>query len=969
MQSHTGALSAFRWLLVLAIILAAAVTAVAQGTKADYERSANLRRLTENKVFRSRIRPNWFDGGKKFWYRVATGADRHEFVLVDAEQGTRRPAFDHEKLAAALAKAGVKDARAERLPIEQLEFRPADHCVDFRSAGKSWRCNLQSYEISQPPASGKPDQAEGSPQLRPAEGGPKASTRTGPETTVTFVNRTQAEVELFWLDAEGQRRSYGKLLAGGEREQHTFAGHVWLVVDEKGRPLGVFVAPEDPATVEIPAQPSPRPAAKPSPASADDPPAQDDSSGARPPGRRPRWEGKSPDGRWVALVKDNNVWLRGAAGSEESALSTDGTAEDAYGDRFYWSPDSRKLVAIRTKQGEERKVYFIESSPADQVQPKLHSHVYAKPGDRIPVDKPQLFDVAAKKQVPVSDELFSNPWEIRDLRWEQDSSRFTFVYNQRGHQVLRMLAVDAASGCVGPIIDEQSPTFIDYSGKYFFRYFDETREAIWMSERDGWNHLYLYDANTGSVKNQITKGEWVVRRVDRVDEQSRRIWFRAGGTHPGQDPYFVHYARVNFDGTGLTILTEGDGTHTVEFSPDRRFILDTYSRVDLPPVTELRRAEDGKLVCELERGDATALLAAGWKAPEPLVAKGRDGTTDIYGVIFRPTNFDPQKKKYPVIEDIYAGPQDSFVPKGFRNFYKEQALAELGFIVVKIDGMGTSNRSKQFHNVCWKNLKDAGLPDRILWMQAAARKCPYMDLTRVGVYGGSAGGQSAACAVMTHGDFYKVAVADCGCHDNRMDKIWWNEQWMGWPVGPHYEANSNVTLAPGLQGKLLLIVGEMDTNVDPASTMQVVNALIKADKDFDLLVVPGSNHGAAERPYASRRRADYFVRHLLGVEPRGSVEPHRNVGGTLRVPQPRDEALLKANDTIRKMFACRHDRVAYWAKGVLAYFDAAGQDAAPNDAAHPINTREALRQYDPDFHALVNETMAYEGHVDWRYRP
>ena len=391
-----------------------------------------------------------------------------------------------------------------------------------------------------------------------------------------------------------------------------------------------------------------------------------------------------------------------------------------------------------------------------------------------------------------------------------------------------------------------------------------------MSERDGWNHLYLYDADTGRVKNQITKGPWVVRRVERVDEKARQIRFQAGAIRPEQDPYHVHYGRVNFDGSGIEILTAGDGTHSIEFSPDRRFFVDRWSRVDLPPVTELRRTDDGSLVCELERGDWSALLDTGWRPPERFVAKGRDGKTDIYGVIFRPTNFDP-KKKYPVIEEIYAGPHGAFVPKRFRSYYKPQSLAELGFIVVQIDGMGTSHRSKKFHNVCWKNLGDAGFPDRMLWIRAAAQKYPYMDLTRVGIYGGSAGGQSALRALLAHGDFYKVAVADCGCHDNRMDKIWWNELWMGWPVGPHYEAQSNVTQAHRLQGKLLLIVGEKDRNVDPASTMQVVHALIKADKDFDLLVMVGAGHGAAETPYGNRRRQDYFVRHLHGVEPRGET--------------------------------------------------------------------------------------------------
>jgi len=454
------------------------------------------------------------------------------------------------------------------------------------------------------------------------------------------------------------------------------------------------------------------------------------------------------------------------------------------------------------------------------------------------VAKPQLFDVAGRKRIPLSDNLFPNPWSIGDLRWEPDSRRFTFFYNQRGHEVLRVIAVDAATGETRAIIDEQSSTFIDYSDKLFNHYLDKTGEIIWMSERDGWNHLYLYDAATGRVKNQITKGEWVVRRVDRVDEQKRQVWFRAGGIRPGQDPYYVHFCRVNFDGSGLVIFTKGDGDHSIEFSPDGQFFVDTWSRVDLPPQTELRRTEDGKLVCDLEKADWSQLLQTGWQVPERFVAKGRDGATDIYGVIFRPTDFDP-KKKYPIIEEIYAGPQDSFVPKSFRPFHAPQAMAELGLILVEIDGMGTSNRSKKFHDVCWKNLGDSGLPDRILWIKAAAAKYPYMDTTRVGIYGGSAGGQSATRALLAHGDFYKVAVSDCGCHDNRMDKIWWNEQWMGWPIGPHYAEQSNVTQAHRLQGKLLLFVGEMDTNVDPASTMQVVNALIQADKDFDLIVMSG----------------------------------------------------------------------------------------------------------------------------------
>jgi len=596
--------------------------------------------------------------------------------------------------------------------------------------------------------------------------------------------------------------------------------------------------------------------------------------------------GTSPDGHWGATVHGHNLLLEDLKLKTKTPLTYDANPDNSYArsvqrDRtieieyekpepassepeVYWSPDSRHLVAIQTRPGSSRRVYLIESSPRDQLQPKLQSYPYLKPGDEIPISRPRLFDVLAGREVPVTDELFSNPWSISGIRWSPDSSQFTFLYNQRGHQILRILAVEAATGKVTPVVGEQSSTFINYSGKFFAEYLDDTNEIIWMSERDGWNHLYLYDSKSGQVKNQITRGEWVVRHVDFVDREKRQVWFDAGGIRPGQDPYHLHQCRINFDGTGLTVFTEGDGTHRVQLSPDRRFLIDTWSRVDLPPVIELRRGDDGTRICRLEEADIHELKAAGWRTPERFVARGRDGVTDIHGIIHWPPRMNPGDR-FPVIESIYAGPHDSFVPKSFRATYGEEQLTRLGFVVVQIDGMGTSNRSKNFHDVCWKNLGDAGFPDRILWMKAAAARFPQLDLDRVGIYGGSAGGQNALGALLTHGDFYRVAVADCGCHDNRMDKIWWNEQWMGWPVGPHYEHQSNVTLARNLRGKLLLMVGELDRNVDPASTMQVVNALIQADKDFDLIVFPGSGHGAGGSPYGRRRRNDFFVRHLLGT--------------------------------------------------------------------------------------------------------
>ncbi len=597
--------------------------------------------------------------------------------------------------------------------------------------------------------------------------------------------------------------------------------------------------------------------------------------GTQPPSQAPQNQDlkASPDGRWEALIRNYNVFIRTKGSTEASPLSLDGSEGNYYTlASIAWSPDSKRLAAYRVRPGYRRQVHYIESSPTDQLQPKHSSRDYAKPGDTLDIAQPVLFEVETKKQFVVDNSLFPNPFSLSNPVWWKDSRAFTFEYNQRGHQVYRVIEVDAASGTARAAISEEPKTFFSYrqllgnlreSGSKYRYDLNDGREMIWMSERDGWRHLYLYDGLTGKVKNQITKGNWVVRAVEKVDEEKRQIWFQASGMYQGKDPYFAHYYRINFDGSGLTSYTEADGYHAVTFSADMKYYVDMWSRVDLPPVTELRRTEDRKLLLELERVDISALLAAGWRAPEVFMTMGRDGKTDIWGVIYRPTNFDPAKK-YTVIELIYAGPQGSFVQKTFGG--PMQTLPELGFIVVQIDGMGTNNRSKAFHDVCWKNLGDAGFPDRILWHKAVAAKYPYYDISRVGIYGNSAGGQNSTGAMLFHPEFYKVAFSSVGCHDNRMDKIWWNEQWMGWPLGPHYSASSNVDNAYRLKGQLLLLVGEMDTNVDPSSTMQVVNALIKAEKTFDLQVIPGAGHGPGG-DHGERKRNDFFVHHLLGVEP------------------------------------------------------------------------------------------------------
>lgn len=389
-----------------------------------------------------------------------------------------------------------------------------------------------------------------------------------------------------------------------------------------------------------------------------------------------------------------------------------------------------------------------------------------------------------------------------------------------------------------------------------------------MSERDGWNHLYLYDLEKGVLKNQITRGEWVVKAVDRVDEKSRRIWFSGCGMVDGQDPYFAHLARVNFDGSGLKILTEGDGMHWWKWSPEgdgRRYLIDAWSRVDHPPTVVVRDGETGeKLVTLVEgEGNLSPLLKAGWNPPERFAAPGRDGKTMVYGIIVRPSDFDPAKK-YPVVEYIYAGPAGYYADKDFTTLDLFREWADLGFVVVMLDGMGTNWRSKAFHDVCHKNLGDAGFPDRMAWMRAAAETRPWMDLHRVGIWGTSAGGQNAGAALIFHGDFYKVAAADTGCHDNRLDKLWWSEQWMGWPVDDEaYRASSNVVNASKLQGRLLLIGGEMDDILDPASTLQFAHALNKAGKDFEFLFIPGGRHACGHTALGQRKMREFFCRHLL----------------------------------------------------------------------------------------------------------
>lgn len=567
----------------------------------------------------------------------------------------------------------------------------------------------------------------------------------------------------------------------------------------------------------------------------------------------------SPDGKLTAYIQEYNLYVKDSTG-KATQLTFDGSPGEFYSSYIKWSPNSKRIAVNKFRPSEKRFMKFMESSPKGQLQPKLKEVEYLKPGDALPIKQPCLFDLEEMNQIPVDIGDYLAQFSLSDPEWRKDSRAITVEYNQRGHQKYSVLEVNASTGDLTVLAEENPETFFFYSGKRYRFDSNDGQEMIWMSERDGWNHLYLYDGD-GNVKNQITKGEWVVRHVVRVDEEKREIIFCGSGKNRNEDPYHLHYYKIGFDGKGLKSLTSENANHEVTFSDDYKYFVDYYSRADFPGKTVLCDAHTGKVLSTLEETGISELEATDWILPEVFSAKGRDGETDIWGIIYRPSNFDPTKK-YPVIEYIYAGPHDSFVPKSFQGVMRRFAgLAELGFVLVQIDGMGTSNRSKAFHDVCWKNLKDAGFPDRIKWMQAAAGKYPYMDIDRVGIYGGSAGGQNSTGAVLFHPEFYDVAVSSCGCHDNRVDKIWWNEQWMGYPIGQHYAECSNVVNAHKLQGNLMLILGEVDDNVDPASTMQVADALINANKDFELVVLPGVNHTLGGS-YGERKRRDFFIKHL-----------------------------------------------------------------------------------------------------------
>jgi dipeptidyl-peptidase-4 len=738
---------------------------------------------------------NWLPD-ERFTYAVTTG-DGTEFILVDPAKGTRAPAFDHAKVAAALSAAAGTTFDAHHLPIAEFNYSADGHALNLSVTGGRYTCDLPTTKCT-------------------AEAGvdnPQGGRRGG-----------------------GGRGGRGAAAAGGR------GGSV-----------------------------------------------------------------VSPDGKLAAYIQDYNLWVRPTAGGDPVQLTTDGVKDFGYATDnagwtdstraiLTWSPDSKKIATYQQDQRGVGEMYLVSTKVG---HPELREWKYPLPGDDvittiqraiINVDTPKVIRLqipADQHRSSLCDDIDCTSGELSDLHWSPDSTQIAFVSTSRDHKIEQLREADAATGAVRDVFKEEVPTFYESgNGHINWQYLPATNEFIWFSEKEntpgdlGWGHIYLYDLATGKLKNQITTGNWNLTQILRVDEKNRVLFFEGVGREKGQDPYFINLYRVDFDGKNLKLLTPDDGNHTVSFSPSGRYFIDTYSKPDVPPTTVLRDAT-GKLVTNLEKADISRLLATGWKPPIPFTVKARDHQTDLYGVMYQPTNLDPNKK-YPIINHIYPGPQTGSV--GSRSFSAargdDQALAELGFIVIELDGMGTPWRSKKFHEAYFGDLGDNTLPDQVSGMKQLAERFKFIDIDRAGIFGHSGGGFATADAMFRYPDFFKVGISESGNHDNRVYEDDWGEKWQGLLTkdgkgGDNYDSQANQLVAKNLKGHLLLAHGTMDNNVPPNNTLLVVDALIKANKDFDLLMLPNQPHGyGPDANYMTRRRWDYFVRYLMGAEPPHEYELH-----------------------------------------------------------------------------------------------
>lgn len=731
-------------------------------TADDYAHAEKFMGYNTNPLVYGVVKPTWLPEDR-FWYRNS-GTSGVEFILVDAVTGTRVPAFDHAKVAAALSSVAGKSFDARHLPMGELAEDAQS--VTFTLGPRRFQCDVQG-------------------------------------------NGCEADK--------------------GDRSQVL-----------------------------------------------------------------------SPNKRRAAFIRDWNLWVREVATGKETQLTKDGVQDYGYAtdnagwtrsDRpiVVWSPDSKKIATFQQDQRKVGEMYLVGTSVG---HPKLEAWKYPLPGDEnVTMIERVVFDVdnprVVRLQMPpdqhrgtLCDHLICRGSRWDDVQWGADSSQIAFVSTSRDHKQENFRVADAATGAVRDVLEEKVPTYYESgNGAVSWRFLPNSNEVIWYSEGDNWGQLYLYDLATGKLKNQITTGEGQVAQILRVDEKNRVIYFLGLGKEKGRDPYFPHLYKIGFDGKNLALLTPEDANHEIAMSKSGRYFVDSYSTPDRAPVAVLRDA-NGKLISTVETADISKLVATGWKPPIPITVKARDGETDLYGLMFQPTSLD-KGKKYPIVNHIYPGPQGGSV--GTRSFMAArgdaQALAELGFIVVEIDGMGNPSRSKKFHDFYFANLGDNTLPDQIAGMKQLAAKYPWIDLERAGIYGHSGGGYAAADAMFSYPEFFKVGISEAGNHDNRVYEDDWAEKWQGLlkknPDGTsNYDDQANQNNAKNLKGHLLLAHGTMDNNVPPNNTLLVVNELIKANKDFDLIMLPNRTHGFGNEPYMVRRRWDYFVRWLLGAEPPHEYQMH-----------------------------------------------------------------------------------------------
>ena len=751
-----------------------------QLTASDYARAERFMGYNTNPlVFGAAVRPTWM-GDERFWYRTTIPGGA-EFVLVDPARGTREPAFDHARVAAALVSAGAgKTLTASTLPFTSIDFAGDNKAIVFDIGDGRWTCDRQ-----------------GSSCIVARDG----TLRRGP-------------------------RNVNQVL--------------------------------------------------------------------------------SPDGKRAAFVRDFNLWVRDVASGQEAQLTTDGLKDFGYATNdagwtrsdtpvVVWSPDSKRMATFQHDSRGVGEMYYVNTVVG---HPTLTARKYPLPGDeKIFMIERVVIDVDERRvtrfKMPADPHRSSlcdhvvcgGTWA--DVQWSADSKEVAFLSTSRDHKREDLRIANAATGEIRDVLAERAETFFESGqGRVNWRYLPASKEVLWFSRKDDWGHLYLHDAGNGLQKNRITSDAGNVTQVLRVDEQARVIYFIGVGRERGRDPYFRHFYKVGFDGKGLTLLTPEDADHSIDLSPSGRYFVDSYSKPDVPPVSLLRDL-NGKTIVALEKSDISRLAATGWKPPMPFTVKARDGKTDLYGLMFRPTTFDPAKR-YPIINNIYPGPQTGSV--GGRSFSAArgdtQAIAELGFIVVQIDGMGTPWRSRTFHEAYYGDMGDNTLPDQVTGMKQLASRFPWIDLERAGIYGHSGGGFATAGAMFRYPDFFTVGVSQAGNHDNRVYEDDWAEKWQGLLVKnadgtSNYDDQANQTHAKNLKGKLLIAHGTMDTNVPPNSTLLVVNELIRANKDFDLIMFPNRGHGFGGEPYMVRRRWDYFVRHLLGAEPPAGYElrPQPGPGG------------------------------------------------------------------------------------------